>query len=226
MNVSKTAILIFANSAKYEASKKRFYKAELLFDELNASIENKVQQTKIPYFIITEKEQIGTKFGQRFSNAIQSIFDKGYDSIITLGNDTPHIQPKDIIEAYQNLASNKTTIGASHDGGFYLLGISKTNFDQLNFQDLPWQTSSLFGTITKNFLAKNIQFSRLKSLIDIDNLRDAEKVLHHSHFISKVLKLILISVFYIDSKINFHLFSFKNDIYRLYYYNKGSPCYN
>lgn len=225
MNISKTAILIFANSAKYEASKKRFYKAEVLFDELNASIENKVKKTKILYFIITEKEQIGSNFGERFSNAIQSVFDKGYDSIITLGNDTPHIQPKDIIEAYQNLASNKTTIGASNDGGFYILGISKTNFEKLNFQELPWQTSSLFGTITKIFSAKNIQFSRLKSLIDINNLQDAEKVLHHSNFISKVLKLILISIFFIDSKINFLLFSFKSDINRLYYYNKGSPCY-
>lgn len=226
MKNSKTAILIFANSAEYEASRKPFYKANSLFKELNETIEKKVKQTNIPYFVISEKNQIGTTFGERFTNAIQTVFDKGYDSIITLGNDTPHIKSKHIIEAYNKLASKQTVIGKSNDGGFYLLGISKTNFSKLDFLNLPWQKSSLFSILKKNFLDKNINFSSFESLIDIDSISDAEKIVHNSNYISTALKLILTSMFFITSEINSSFFSFKNDLNQSHYFNKGSPFLN
>ena len=194
-----------------------------MFKELNATIENKVRKTNIPYFVITEKNQIGTTFGERFTNAIQTVFDKGYDSIITLGNDTPHIKPKHITDAFNNLALNQTVIGESNDGGFYLLGISKANFNTLDFLNLPWQKSSLFSILKKNFLNNDIKFSCLESLIDIDSINDAEKILHNSKFISSALKLILNSMFFIAGEINSSFFSLKNDFNQLSCFNKGSP---
>lgn len=223
MKNSKTAILIFANSANHDASRKPLLYGSSLFKELNETIEKKVKQTKIPYYIISEKNQIGTTFGERFTNAIQTVFEKGYDSIITLGNDTPHIKSKHVFNAYNDLANNKTVIGDSNDGGFYLLGISKTNFNKIDFLNLPWQKSSLSAIIKKNFLKLNIHFSNYETLIDIDSINDAKKIFHHTNYISTTLKLIFTRIFLISSKINTILFDLKNDFTQLEYFNKGSP---
>ena len=73
----KTAILIFANSAKEEANANPL-QIVLFFETLTNETINKVKQTGLPYFHFTEKQQIGNSFGARFTNAIQSVFDKGF----------------------------------------------------------------------------------------------------------------------------------------------------
>jgi hypothetical protein len=62
----KTAILIFANSAKHEGHQKSFRKSVALFKELNRQTIQKVKKTKLPFFIFSEKEQSGSNFGERY----------------------------------------------------------------------------------------------------------------------------------------------------------------
>ena len=77
----KTAILIFSNSAKEDAKRKSFADSQL-FETLTNETINKVKKTGLPYFHFTETQQEGTSFGARFSNAIQTVFDKGFTNII------------------------------------------------------------------------------------------------------------------------------------------------
>ncbi|CAN0575163.1 unnamed protein product, partial [Ectocarpus sp. 12 AP-2014] len=67
-------------------------KGERVFETLTKETLRKVKRTKQPYFHISEKEQTGNSFGERFTNAIQTVFDKGYEHIITVGNDTPQLK--------------------------------------------------------------------------------------------------------------------------------------
>ena len=80
-----TAILIFANSAEFEAVQKPFRSSETLFDALNEQTIKIVEKTGLPYFHFSEKNQYGATFGERFANAIQSIYDKGFQTVITIG---------------------------------------------------------------------------------------------------------------------------------------------
>ena len=122
---NSTAILIFANSSQKEAEQKSILGAEKLFSYFNKQILEKVQKTELPYFIYSEKEQEGTTFGARFTNAIADVFSKGFTQIISVGNDTPSLKVTDILKAHHELQHNDVVIGPATDGGIYLLGIQK-----------------------------------------------------------------------------------------------------
>ena len=106
MKNNQTAILIFANSAEFEAIQKPFQSSQLLFDALNLQTLKVVKKTGIPYFLSSEKNQTGNSFGERFTNAIQSVYDKGFENVITIGNDTPHLQSQHILKAVENTQTN------------------------------------------------------------------------------------------------------------------------
>ena len=108
MNKERTAILIFANTAQFEAEQKAFPSSKMLFDKLNTQILKIVNETGLPYYHFSEKEQIGTTFAERFSNAIAAVFKMGYGQVITVGNDTPHLK------AYHILVGEAVTAQVGH----------------------------------------------------------------------------------------------------------------
>ena len=196
----KTAILIFANSASQESINKPFTKAVSIFEALNTQLLKTVKKTNLPYFIFDEKKQQGCSFSQRFSNAIQFVFDQGYKNVIAVGNDTPQLTSEGLKIAAKELENNKTVIGPSTDGGFYLLGIQKKTFELIKFEELPWQTRNLHNALFRFLKAKQTFY--LKTLQDIDILEDAIKILNF-RFIKSSLKKILSFLNLLSKKIIF-----------------------
>jgi len=220
---NKTAILIFANSAKAEGLNKPFQKSAVLFQALNTEIEAKVKQTQLPYFLVSEKQQIGSTFGERFTNAIQSVFNKGFDNIITVGNDTPHLKANHINKAYKKLKTDSLVLGPSQDGGFYLMGISKKLFDAKNFINLPWQTSKLRERIINLLSFKKVNVSILETLNDIDTVSDAKTLSERFRSVSTLIKSILLLIITSAKAKTIHLFQFLKLNLISSNYNKGSP---
>ncbi len=130
----KTAILVFARSSKEETVHKSIYNGAQLFDSLTDYTLEIASKTHLPYFHFSEEQQIGDTFGERFINAIQAVFEKGYEQVITIGNDTPQLKVSHIIEAEKQLSSNKSVLGPSADSGFYLMGLHKSQFDHYAFR--------------------------------------------------------------------------------------------
>lgn len=217
-----TAILIFANSAEKEAERKSFLSSDV-FSALNNQTLKTVEKSGIQYFHFSENEQIGTTFGERFSNAIETIFNKGFQNVITIGNDTPHLKTKHLIDTAHQLEKNDLVLGPSKDGGFYLMGIKKEHFNKETFLKLPWQTSKLQNCITSIITSKKLNIKFLEILNDLDVLEDIKKILHSFKAIPKsVLKILIVFIFtqkkfLIDFIINIKkTFSTPNS-------NKGSP---
>lgn len=188
-----TAILIFANSAGIDAARKGIPKSGPLFKALNAEIVRKVEKTGLPYFIYSEELQIGSDFGARFTTAIQSLFSKGFDSIISVGNDTPNLSVATLMQSYKNLVQGKTVIGPSIDGGVYLLGIHKNRFDPVRFRQLPWQKHNLFQETARFFLRKGM-LHQLPRLSDIDGIDDIQAVIDCRESVSLDLFRILLLI--------------------------------
>lgn len=226
MTNSKTAILIFANSGQQEAFAKPFKSSQLLFDELNRHTLKKVKSTGLPYFHISENEQIGNSFAERFTNAIQSIYDKGYDSVISIGNDTPHLKSAQISQAAKQLNSHDIVLGPSLDGGFYLMGLKKSHFKAEIFLKLPWQTAGLSQSIYRLIASNRTKLFKLETLTDIDSLSDIKLLVDSFKSISTKIRGLLLQIISIKTLIYFEIngihASFQNEIF----YNKGSPiCY-
>lgn len=219
----KTAILIFAHSAEHEATVKPFLHSKDVFESLNTRTLQLVQKTNLPYFIVTEKEQIGSNFGERFTNAIQSVYDRNYDSVIAIGNDTPHLTANHIRTAHKKLATNNLVLGSSVDGGFYLLGIKQEHFNPSLFLKLPWQKQSLTSSLTKYFKVNAITVSYLEKLRDLDSNDDVKKLFAAFRTVySNLLQLFLLIVGKLKSVLvttdALSLYLFESN-----YLNKGSP---
>jgi len=219
----QTAVLIFANSSQGERKFKSFAKGDAFIEELNENILQTVKNSKLPYYLFTEKEQVGKSFGERFSNAIQAVFEKGFDSVITVGNDTPQMRKHHILRAANEIDKNKCVVGPSIDGGFYLMGLSKKQFSEISFLDLPWQTKSLEKTISLQFAATQTEVIKLDTLLDVDSTSDLKALFKLSQFISKILLSILSSL--LSAKLPISLASklFIDRWERKHYFNKGSP---
>ncbi|MBG7612585.1 DUF2064 domain-containing protein [Polaribacter sp. BAL334] len=218
----KTAILIFANSAKIDAERKNFLSAEF-FTELNKQTLNMVKKSGIEYFNFSEKNQIGNSFGERFTNAIEAVFLKGFETIITIGNDTPHLKTHHLINTVQQLEKNELVLGPSKDGGFYLMGIHKNQFQKEEFLKFPWQTNRLQSYVTQIGRNQKVHISFLEILNDLDTKDDIFKIIHSFRKLSySIFKLLCLFIF-IDKK--------TNNLYTLYtleksfskHFNKGSP---
>lgn len=219
----QTAVLIFANSSQGERKFKSFAKGDAFVEELNENILQTVKRSKLPYYLFTEKEQVGKSFGERFSNAIQAVFEKGFDSVITVGNDTPQLRKHHILQAANEIDKNKCVVGPSIDGGFYLMGLSKKQFSEISFLDLPWQTKSLEKTISLQFAATQTEVIKLDTLLDVDSTSDLKALFKLSQFISKKLLSILSSLLSANLSISLASKLFIDRWERKHYFNKGSP---
>ncbi|EAR02755.1 DUF2064 domain-containing protein [Maribacter sp. HTCC2170] len=176
----KTAILVFALSPHEEMRRKKINGAGLLFSTLSAHTLNTVKKTALPYFYLTEKEQNGISFGERFTNAFQFVYDKGFDQVIAIGNDTPHLNASQIIRTADILSEEKVVLGPSTDGGFYLLGMHKVNFNQKSFKSLPWKTMGLNGQFINEFITVGVELIQLKRLKDIDDSNDIRYIISYT----------------------------------------------
>lgn len=105
--------------------------------------EDVIKKSKIPYFSISEQEQTGACFGQKLANAVEGIFQKGYERIIVLGNDCPTLTTDLIQKAASKLKSQDWVLGPDLNGGLYLIGINKAHFKKEAFTNLAWESSCL-----------------------------------------------------------------------------------
>ena len=218
-----TAILVFANSAQMELTKKSIPKGESLFEELTSETLRKVKATGLPYFHISDKEQEGASFGERFTTTIQTVFAYGFENIITIGNDTPQLKTRHILEANTALNRGKTVLGPSLDGGFYLMGIHKSNFDQKTFEKLPWQHCSLFNRITFLLKLTKSNLYKLPILSDIDTLTDVKRLASYRKSISSAVLQLLALFLQPVKELQTILSSLFSAILLTQQYNKGSP---
>lgn len=173
---NKTAVLIFARSAEEELKHKPFLVKKSVVSVLHEQTLNVARKSNLPVIVYDETKQQGDHFGLRFANALQAVFDKGYDQIITIGNDCPQLKINHIIQAQESLSNHREVIGGTLDGGFYLLGISKNTFDKDTFTNFDWNKKNLYDEVFQFISRKSSRCTILPRLRDIDFFSDLEKI--------------------------------------------------
>jgi rSAM/selenodomain-associated transferase 1 len=114
--------------------------------------------------------QKGDTLGERLSNAFEFIFEKGAKRVIAIGSDSPTIDGKLIIKAFNKLESKECVIGPAQDGGYYLIGLS--HFHREIFKDINWSTKDVFSQTKDKVNKLGLEFSILDKEIDIDSFDD------------------------------------------------------
>lgn len=178
-NSNKTVLFVFSLSAAIEAerkplfgsSKKNFSKE--FFKLLNKKTLKLAKQSGLDVVLLDETQQEGDSFSERYFNAYKSLFDKGYEKVISIGNDTPNLTVNHIKKAINSLTNQEIVFGPSKDGGVYLLGYTKSAFDEKVFKNFSWLTSNLSKEIENFAIQEQIAFSTLEILKDIDSKSNA-----------------------------------------------------
>jgi hypothetical protein len=190
---STTAILIFSRTASREADVKTFDPSlgksgnKLVARYLIRQTVKTARKTGLPVFLCYDNAAADLSFGQRFADAVEGIFQKGYSKLITIGNDSPELTTKVLTEAAHQLEQNNMVVGPAVDGGIYLLGLGQNQYNRAAFIDLPWQTAQLQHAFPQCFSAENATLVWLDELSDIDNSRDFKALLRRLSVFSGLL---------------------------------------
>ncbi len=172
MSIQSTAILIFARSARLDAAYKGLYGSERFLDELTRQTLLKARRTGLPCFHFDENSQTGNTFGERLGNAMKTLYEKGAEHLIVIGNDSPDLCTKTLLDAAHKLSEGNTVLGPSPDGGTYLIGISRLQFRLKAFVKLPWQQSDLLEKLIQWNISSGGRPVILDSKLDLDTLTD------------------------------------------------------
>ncbi|MDQ6763589.1 MAG: DUF2064 domain-containing protein [Bacteroidota bacterium] len=173
-----TALLLFSRTAKQEAFYKNFFSEpnyrhnEKLAQRLIDRTKKLVQQTALPFFTIDEKLQRGESFGERLSNAMADIFEKGFQQVIVIGNDCPLISAALINDAVDEVRKGHLILAPTRKGGVYMLGFTKEKFEKSSFENIRWQTSAVAEQLCQYAKEHCLSTYHLPCLDDINDYAD------------------------------------------------------
>ncbi|OUR94524.1 hypothetical protein A9Q87_02505 [Flavobacteriales bacterium 34_180_T64] len=187
--MTKTLLIVFVKNIKLGKVKTRLAKtignqaAFEVYSELVKITENVTEHIDIDkriYFsdaIVDSKwknhyktVQNGEDLGQRMQNAFNKGFEDGYDHIVLIGSDLPEINSEHIKNGLKALVNSDVVFGPAEDGGYYLIGLS--NMQDFIFTDKPWSQSNLLNVTLKQLKEKNLTYTLLETLNDIDTYED------------------------------------------------------
>ena len=219
-----TAILLFIQSEKTESALKPIASCStqniLLWKRINDMVLKTIQKTKLPYFISNENNQVGGNFGEKITHSIQAIFAKGFEKVIVIGNDCIALKAQDLLYSAKQLEHSNCVLGANFNGGVYLIGVTKSEFNADQFETILWQTKSVFTALQTLYQKQSVAY--LPSLDDCNSASDFKKAIHQLPFFSR-FKKILLSFLFVSKQQN----KFEADFITHYFYslnlNKGSP---
>ena len=210
--IKNTAILVFVRDPKHEAEEKvfanhiGFFGNHKIAKKLNERIISQSQSSGISTFVIDSSQQFGATFGERFANAFEAVFSKGFEKVIAVGNDCLSLNCKSLWTAAKDLEKNDLVVGPTIDGGFYLIGISKRIFQPESFKKFRWTTSFLKNDFQAFILNNKITSSFLETFRDVDDestLKLALQELPKLYFFRRAIEKIL-------AIYNFLLLTFNN----------------
>lgn len=117
--------------------------------------------------------QHGKDLGERMKNAFEGGFNMGYTQVVLIGSDLPDISKEIIANAFKHLDKNDAVFGPAEDGGYYLIGLTKT-LDFI-FENKPWSQPNLLDITLAQLNERGISAPLLNTLNDIDTFEDLKK---------------------------------------------------
>jgi len=153
MKEGRLAILYFAYRPEKEAIRKPLLPEfghdvnVHIYKMLQSRVSDIMQPTGLPVFHVDDTMQKGNGFGERLCNAAESIFKKGFDRLIILGNDAYGLKPKHLNKAIEQVRAGNSCLLPSELGGALMIGMEKSQYNRAHWLELPWCTEKLFNEL-------------------------------------------------------------------------------
>ncbi len=113
--------------------------------------------------------QRGRDLGERLFHATCDLLDAGYESVCLINSDSPTLPQSILAEAIAHLekAGDRIVLGASDDGGYYLIGLKRAH--RRVFDKITWSTSAVFAQTLERAAEIGLEVVFLPSWYDVDD---------------------------------------------------------
>ncbi|HUF11399.1 MAG TPA: TIGR04282 family arsenosugar biosynthesis glycosyltransferase [Rhodothermales bacterium] len=119
--------------------------------------------------------QRGNGLGPRMKHAFEDTFDEGYHLVVIIGSDHPTLPLSTIEQAFTELRRPDTVvIGPSHDGGYYLLGLSEAT--GVLFDGMTYSHPDVFVQSGARARSAGLKIVTLEPWYDIDTPHDVRRL--------------------------------------------------
>ncbi|HEX9660037.1 MAG TPA: TIGR04282 family arsenosugar biosynthesis glycosyltransferase [Rhodothermales bacterium] len=119
--------------------------------------------------------QRGDGLGPRMKHAFEDSFDEGYRPVVIIGSDHPTLPLSIIEQAFTELRRPDTVvIGPSHDGGYYLLGLSEPT--GVLFDGMTYSHPEVFVQTGARARSAGLKVVTLEPWYDIDTPHDVRRL--------------------------------------------------
>lgn len=117
--------------------------------------------------------QEGDNIGDRMHNAIEKMYNDGYDKISLIGSDCYQLTSSIVMDSFRFLSDYDVVIGPAQDGGYYL--IAMTGLYQGLFEAKDWGTDKVLKQTKEDLVKYEINHTFVTELNDIDDEEDLKQ---------------------------------------------------
>jgi rSAM/selenodomain-associated transferase 1 len=119
-------------------------------------------------------QQSGQGLGRRMKNAFEEGFSQSYVHQVIIGSDCPQLAAGHLQQAFDALSVTDTVIGPARDGGYYLLGMNRSNNEVFDLAE--WSHNKVFEQTISRIRHLKLSYTQLEELNDIDTVKDLERL--------------------------------------------------
>lgn len=113
--------------------------------------------------------QRGRDLGERMWDCFRRLCGEGFERVIMIGADVPHVRAEWLDEAEEQLDTADIVLGPTDDGGYYLVAM-RAPHDL--FTDVPMSTDRVLAETVRRVEALGLSFHLLPRSFDIDERSD------------------------------------------------------
>ncbi|WIG61105.1 MAG: hypothetical protein OJF49_003853 [Ktedonobacterales bacterium] len=121
-------------------------------------------------------------FAERLWHGFTELAARGYERIVVLGSDSPHMPADWVRAAFTALDTHDVALGPAHDGGYYLLGQRRARHTASHaaqwpadlFTGIQMSTATVYTETLARVEALGLRVMTLPTSFDVDEIEDLE----------------------------------------------------
>jgi uncharacterized protein len=120
--------------------------------------------------------QRGSGFGERLLYACEDLFACGFNAVCLIDSDSPTMPQDALLQAVERLsrAGDRMVLGASDDGGYYLIGMKCLHCRV--FEQIDWSTDRVFEQTMERAREIGLTTELLPTWYDVDDAATLERL--------------------------------------------------
>jgi hypothetical protein len=120
--------------------------------------------------------QRGDGFGERLLYASEDLFSCGFSAVCLIDSDSPTMPQEALLQAVERLsrAGDRMVLGASDDGGYYLIGLKRPHHRL--FEQIDWSTERVFEQTRERARQIGLGAELLPTWYDVDDAATLQRL--------------------------------------------------